>query len=67
MIHEVRVFDGKGNLLRVEQPIFDYNPKQTKKFLAHPCPGCKEKTTKKAYCHTCLRDREKKTRHQEEK
>lgn len=62
MIHQVRVFDGEGNLLRTVDPVFDANPKQTRKFLAHSCPGCGEKTTKKVYCHNCILEREKKTR-----
>jgi|21_taG_2_1085346.scaffolds.fasta_scaffold02730_6 hypothetical protein len=68
MANEVRIFDREGNLVRTVQPVFEANPKQTRKFLAHPCPGCGEKTTKKAYCNICLRDREeKKTRPDEER
>ena len=66
MIHPVKIFDGKGNLLRTVQPTFDANPKSTRKFLAHPCPGCGEKTTKKKYCNNCILEREKKTRPDEE-
>lgn len=64
-MYPVRVYDGQGNLLRVEQPVFDPNPKTVRKFLAHPCPGCGEKTTKKKYCNTCILEREKKTRQEE--
>ena len=65
-MYPVKIFDGKGNLLRIVQPVFDPDPKSTRKFMAHKCPGCGDKTTKKKYCNMCILKREKKTRSDEE-
>ena len=59
MPYPVKIYDGEGNLVRTVEPTFDPNPKQTRKFLAHPCPGCGESTSRKAYCHNCILKREK--------
>ena len=57
-MYEVRIFDGKGNLVRTVQPVFDAQPRNIRKFQAHECPGCGEKTTKKKYCHQCILKRQ---------
>jgi|13_taG_2_1085334.scaffolds.fasta_scaffold258348_1 hypothetical protein len=64
-MYPVKIFDGEGKLLRIVQPVFDSNPKSTRKFMAHECPGCGDKTTKKKYCNMCILKREKKTRLEE--
>ena len=53
-MYPVKIFDGKGNLLRIVEPVFDPDPKSTRKFMAHKCPGCGDKTTKKKYCNMCI-------------
>ena len=50
-MYQVKIFDGKGNLLRVVQPEFDANAKPNRRFLAHPCPQCGVKTSNKKYCN----------------
>lgn len=54
MVHEVRVYDGEGNLIRTVHPEFDPAPMPQRKFAAHPCPRCGESTTKRKYCYGCI-------------
>ena len=61
-MYPVKIFDGEGNLLRIVQPVFDYQQKPNRRFLAHPCPGCGEKTSNKKYCNICVGKRNEKTR-----
>lgn len=58
-LYPIKIFDGKGNYLRTEQPKFDYEGKTKIKkiFEAHECPRCKEITTNKKYCGLCLEKR----------
>lgn len=65
-MYPVKIFDGKGNLLRIVQPVFDPDAKPNRRFQAHPCPGCQEKTSNKKYCNICIDKRAKKTRSDEE-
>ena len=58
MLYHVKIYDGEGNYLKTVQPVFDPNPKQTRKFLSHPCPSCGEQTSKKHYCQNCIIKRE---------
>ena len=61
-MYEVKIFDGKGKLLRVVQPVFDPDNKPARRFQAHPCPSCGERTYKKKYCNICIEKRNEKTR-----
>ena len=51
---QIRVYDGKGNLKKVVEPVFDYSPMKSprKKYPEHEChaSGCNVLTTKKSYC-----------------
>ena len=57
MIHEVRVFDGQGNLKEVITE-FDCEPTNIKKYQEHVCNNsqCQELTTRKNYCSTKCAD-----------
>lgn len=61
-MYPVKIFDGEGNLLRVVQPVFDPDSKPARRFQAHPCPSCGEKTSNKKYCVVCIGKRNEKTR-----
>ena len=41
-MHEVRVFDGQGNLKEIIQPVFDYEAKAIGKTTNKKCPECKK-------------------------
>jgi len=45
LIHEVKIFDGDGNLKKIIQPVFDYEFKAMGNVTKKQCPECK-KTTK---------------------
>jgi len=45
LIHEVKIFDGDGNLKKIIQPVFDYDFKAMGNVTKKQCPECK-KTTK---------------------
>ena len=56
-MYQVKIFDGKGNLLRIVQPEFNADAKPNRRFVAHPCPTCKAKTSNKKYCNICIAKR----------
>ena len=60
-MYQVKIFDGNGKLLRIVQPVFDPDAKPNRKFQAHPCPDCGEKTSNKKYCVICIGKRNEKT------
>lgn len=64
MIHEVRVFDGEGNLKEIIQPVFNYDPKPVKEFQEHKCKssGCENMTKKKNYCSEACRKKSSRKR-----
>ncbi len=40
MIHEVRIFDGQGNLKKTVKPVFDYDAKKVGSFVEKQCVEC---------------------------
>ena len=60
-MYPVKIFDGEGKWLRIIQPVFDPDSKPARRFKAHPCPDCGERTYKKKYCNICIYKRNEKT------
>jgi len=56
MIHEVRIYDGQGNLKDVVQPVFDYETKAIGNVTKKECPECKKTTKLKGNQKFCTPD-----------
>ena len=74
MIHEVRIYDGQGNLKDVVQPVFDYQTKAIGNVTKKECPECKKITKLKgnqkfcgADCAKANKARKEKARREERK
>ncbi len=62
MVYPVKIYDGEGNYVRTVDPVIDYGSlKQVRKFQAHPCAGCQDRTTNKKYCSVCTQKRKDKS------
>jgi hypothetical protein len=60
LLGQVKVFDGQGNLIRIIQPVQDYEITTMRKAASHPCPICKTETTRPIYCRKECAEKQKK-------
>ena len=56
MIHQVKIFDGDGNLKKIIQPVFDYEFKAMGNVTKKKCPECKKTTRLKGNQKFCSPD-----------
>ena len=67
MIHEVRVFDGEGNLKEIIMPIFDYEAPAIGNSKKKKCPECKKEKMMKGNTKFCSATCSKTTKIRKEK
>jgi len=67
MIHEVRIYDGQGNLKDVVHPVFDYQAKAIGNVTKKECPECKKITKLKGNQKFCGTDCAKANKARKEK
>ncbi len=67
MIHEVRIFDGEGNLKDVVQPVFDYSFDSIGAVSMKVCPECKHQAELKGNQKFCSPDCSKKYKSRKDK
>ena len=60
MLGQVKVFDGKGNLKKIIQPVQDYETKTMRTVESHPCPICSTETTRPKFCSKDCAEKQKK-------